>query len=112
LLTVGRQPPRHYGGRVQIDPRQAPIRALVHRIRRQTGRGVPDVDRDGPGTDGEVIVPLRDPGRLGALKTNVLSPIENDDRTATNQQRLFAAARLPIDVCLLLERRPLGSRRA
>jgi hypothetical protein len=60
---------------------------------------VPDVDPDGPGIDAQVLILLRDPGRLGALTTNYLS-VMSPDRTAENQRRLLAAANLPLDVCL------------
>jgi hypothetical protein len=81
------------------DARHAPIRDLVRRIRRERNASVPDVDPDGPGIDADVLVVLRDPGRLGALTTNTLS-LQNPDATAANQRRLFAAARLPLEACL------------
>jgi hypothetical protein len=47
-----------------------------------------------------VVLVLRDPGRLGALKTSALSPLKNRDRTAQNQRELFAEAKLPVEICL------------
>jgi uracil-DNA glycosylase len=81
------------------DARHAPISDLVRRIRRERAAAVPDVDPHGPGIDADVLVVLRDPGRLGALTTNTLS-LQNPDATAANQRRLFAAARLPLEACL------------
>jgi hypothetical protein len=81
------------------DLRHEPIRELVRRIRDEMGRAVPYVDPAGPGTAAEVIVILRDPGRLGALTTNLLS-LRNPDATSRNQLRLFAEAELPIELCL------------
>lgn len=77
----------------------APIIDLVRRIRRERNAAVPDVDPHGPGIDADVLVVLRDPGRLGALTTHTLS-LQNPDATAANQRRLFAAARLPLEACL------------
>jgi hypothetical protein len=68
----------------------------VRRIRRERNAAVPDVDPDGPGVDADVLVVLRDPGPLGALKTSCLSV----NATAANQRRLFAAPDLPSDACL------------
>jgi hypothetical protein len=81
------------------DARHAPINRLVRRIRRERKAAVPDVDPQGPGVDAAVLVIPRDPGRLGALGTSYLS-VRNPDRTAANQQRLLAAAHLPLEVCL------------
>jgi hypothetical protein len=50
--------------------------------------------------DADVLVVLRDPGRLDALTTNYVSVLKNPDSTAANQRRLFAAAELPLEVCL------------
>jgi hypothetical protein len=71
----------------------------VQRVRRETGRAVPDIDPNGPGTDARVVIILNDPGKSGALTTKVLS-INNPDRTAHNQQALFAEARLDSSICL------------
>jgi hypothetical protein len=78
---------------------QESISKLVRRIRQERKAAVPDVDPHGPGVDADVLIVLRDPGRLGALTTSYLSAL-NPDRTAANQRRLFAAAGLPLDVCL------------
>lgn len=43
---------------------------------------------------------LRDPGRLGALKTNILSPTKNSDVTAKNTRWLMAEAGLSVHDCL------------
>jgi hypothetical protein len=83
---------------VPTDRRHDPIRALVRRIRRETRFAVPDVDPNGPGTAADVLVVLRDPG-LGALTTEFLS-LQNPDQTTANQLRLFAAAKLPLEICL------------
>jgi len=93
------------------DARHAPINRLVRRIRRERKAAVPDVDPQGPGVDAAVLVILRDPGRLGALATSYLS-VRNPDRTAANQQRLLAAAHLPLEVCLFWNAVPwdLGDR--
>lgn len=77
-----------------------PIHRLVERIRSDTGSAVPDIAPEGPGIDAKVLVVLRDPGRLGALKTRVLSPLRNNDQTAKNQRALFAAAGLDSAVCV------------
>jgi ribonuclease HI len=72
--------------------------ALVERIRRETGRAVPDVDPAGAGTAADVLVVLRDPGR-GALASEHIS-LTNRDPTTANQIRLFAAADLSLDRCV------------
>jgi hypothetical protein len=81
------------GQEVATDRGHDAIRALVRRIRRETGCAVPDVDPDGAGTAADVLVVLRDPG-FGALTTKFLS-LRNADQTTANQLRLFAAAKLP-----------------
>lgn len=73
--------------------RDAAIRSLVRRIREETKRRVPDVDPDGPGGSGRVLILLSDPGEGGALRTGYLSPIKNSDPTAKNQARLMREAR-------------------
>ena len=78
----------------------APFRNLVQRIRDETKKRVPDVASDGPGTDARVLVILSDPGKLGALKTNELSPLRNNDQTARNQRKLFAEAGLDPKICV------------
>lgn len=80
--------------------RDAAIRRPVRRIRRQTGRSVPDVDPDGPGDGARVLMVLRDPAELGALTTGYLSPTKNTDATARNQKRLMREAGLREEVCL------------
>jgi hypothetical protein len=83
---------------VPTDRGHAAIRALVRRIRRETGCAVPDVDPDGAGTTADVLVVLKDPG-FGALTSKLLS-LQNADQTTANQLRLFAAAKLPLEICL------------
>jgi hypothetical protein len=83
---------------VPTDRGHAAICTLVRRIRRETRRAVPDVDPNGPGTGADVVVVLRDPG-FGALTTKFLS-LQNADQTTANQLRLFAAAKLPLEICL------------
>lgn len=77
-----------------------PIRELVARIREETGEAVPDTSSRGPGIEAQVLIVLRDPGRLGALKTQELSPLTNSDQTAKNQRALFKAAGLDPLLCL------------
>ena len=55
--------------------------------------------RGGRGIDADVLVVLRDPGRLGALKSNYLC-VQNADATAANKRRLLTAAKLPPEACL------------
>jgi hypothetical protein len=81
------------------DARYAPIRHLVRRIRRERDAAVPDVCASGRGIEADVLVVLRDPGRLGALRSSYLC-VHNADATAANQRRLFAAAKLPLEPCL------------
>ena len=76
------------------------MRDLVERIRRDRSAAVPDIDPDGPGLGARVLVVLRDPGRLGALRTNVLSPLKNHDQTAKNARSLFASAALDPAICV------------
>jgi hypothetical protein len=83
---------------VPTDRGHAAIRALVRRIRRETGCAVPDVDPNGAGTAADVLVVLAFPGP-GALMTKFLS-LQNPDQTTANQLRLFAAAKLPLEICL------------
>ncbi len=80
--------------------RDAAIRSLVQRIRDDTKRRVPDIDPDGPGREGRVLILLSDPGEGGALKTGYLSPIKNSDPTAKNQARLLREASLSPDLCV------------
>jgi hypothetical protein len=93
------------------DARHAPIKQLVRRIQSEQHAAVPDVDPEGPGVAADVLVILRDPGRLGALETRFLS-VRNPDRTAANQRRLFAAAELALEMCLFWNAVPwdLGGR--
>lgn len=83
-----------------IPKSHEPIRGLVERIRLDTGAAVPDIDPEGPGIDAKVLVVLRYPGQLGALETGVLSPLKNNDQTAKNQRKLFAAAGLDVAICV------------
>ena len=83
---IGHSPHTHRDG--AGDARYAPIRELVRRIRRERDADVPDVCASGRGIDGDVLVVLRDPGRLGALKSNYLC-VYNADATAANQRRLL-----------------------
>jgi hypothetical protein len=83
-----------------IPKTHTPIRALVRRIRRETGRSVPDIDPNAPGIDAQVLVILSDPGELGALRTRILSPLANNDQTAKNQRQLFTEARLDPAICV------------
>jgi uracil-DNA glycosylase len=76
------------------------IETLVDRIARETGRPVPRIDPNGPRSDARVLVVLRDPGELGARKTGILSPIENDDATARNMRRLWSANGLEVSTCV------------
>lgn len=82
--------------------RDTGIRTLVRKIRRETGRRVPDCDPVGPGKTAHVLIVLRDPGDAngGALRTGVLSPTKNDDATARNLRVLMRRAGLLESVCL------------
>lgn len=80
------------------DPHHKQIRALVRQIRRKQRAAVPDVDPVGAGTAADVVVVLQNPGP-GALESGLLS-LQNRDPTTANQLRLFAAARLPLEICL------------
>jgi hypothetical protein len=108
-VAIGQSPHAHRDG--AGDARYAPIRDLVRRIRRERDAAVPDVCASGRGIDADVLVVLRDPGRLGALKSNYLC-VYNADATAANQRRLFAAAKLPLEACLFWNAVPwdLGDR--
>jgi hypothetical protein len=108
-VAVGQSPHTHRDG--AGDARYAPIRHLVRRIRRERDAAVPDVCASGRGVDVDVLVVLRDPGGLGALKSSYLC-VYNADATAANQRRLFAAATLPLEACLFWNAVPwdLGGR--
>ncbi len=107
--AMGQSPHTHREG--AGDARHAPIRDLVRRIRRERDAAVPDVCASGRGIDADVLVVLRDPGRLGALKSNYLC-VYNADATAANQRRLLAAAKLPLEACVFWNAVPwdLGDR--
>lgn len=78
---------------------QARVSALVERIRLETGKRVPDVDPDGPGSGALVLLVLIAPSSPGALDTNVVAPSKNQDAIARNQQRLLAEAGLDEAIC-------------
>ena len=113
-VAIGESPHSHRDG--VSDVRYAPIRDLVDRIRGERDAAVPDVCASGRGIEADVLVVLRDPGRLGALKSNYLC-VDNADATAANQRRLLATAKLPLEACLFWNavpwdldgRRPGGS---
>jgi hypothetical protein len=96
-VAAGPSPHAHRDG--VGDARYAPIRHLVRRIRRERDAAVPDICATGRGIDADVLVVLRDPGRLGALRSSYVC-VYNADATAANQRRLFAAAKLPLEACL------------
>ena len=108
-VAIAQSPHAHRDG--AGDARYAPIRDLVRRIRHERDAAVPDVCASGRGIDADVLVVLRDPGRLGALKSNYLC-VYNADATAANQRRLLAAATLPLEACLFWNAVPwdLGDR--
>ncbi len=80
----------------------AAIRALVKRIRNETGERVPDVDPRGPGAGAKVVMLMLTPGPApgGAQMTNVLSPTTNTDQSAINLRRLMSEAGLSERVCV------------
>ena len=84
------------------DNPHAAIRALVARIRRETGHAVPDVDPNGPGARARVVMLMLTPGPAngGAQMTNVLSPTTNSDQSAQNLRKLMREARLPEEACV------------
>ena len=96
-----------------VEARDAAILELIERIRRETGRPVPTIDPDGPGADARVMVVLETPGQLGAASTGVLSPLKNEDSTASIQRRYMSKAGLNPEVCLFWNAVPwdLGARR-
>ena len=108
-VAIGHSPHTHRDG--ADDVRYAPIRDLVRRIRRERDAAVPDVCASGRGIDADVLLVLRDPGRLGALKSNYLC-VYNADATAANKRRLLTAAKLPPEACLFWNAVPwdLGGR--
>src|SRR2546427_4836556 len=78
------------------------IRALVRRIRSETGKPVPDVDPAGPAGRAKVVMLMLTPGPApgGAQQTNVLSPTTNSDQSALNLRRLMREAHLDERVCV------------
>lgn len=74
------------------------VRALVRRIRDETGRRVPDIDPRGPGTGAAVLLLLRSPNEGGSLKTGLMA-FDNPDATARNERELLAEVGLPQSAC-------------
>lgn len=85
-----------------LDPPHAAIRSLVHRIRNETKRAVPDVDPSGPGAGARVVMLMLTPGPAegGAQATNVLSPTRNSDQSALNLRKLMREAGLDEGSCV------------
>jgi hypothetical protein len=90
--------------------RHAPIEALLRRIERETGRPVPDLAPDLPGVDAKAIIVLRDPGRLGALKSGVVSPLKKGRPNCSEPAPPVRSSQAAHRSVSVLERRPLGPR--
>jgi hypothetical protein len=83
----------------QRDRKHAEVRALVERIRRETGRRVPDIDPGGPGMQARVLFVFRVPNERGSLLTGVMSP-DNPDPAAKYQSELMADVGLSESICV------------
>ena len=75
----------------QSGDRHAPIRALVARIRKETGRPVPDVDPDGPGIRACVLMVARD---------HTMSPSPRHEQLAREALRKHAVSAVAVDASI------------
>lgn len=79
--------------------KHAEVRELVARIRRETGRRVPDVDPNGPGIQAAVLLLFRAPNERGSLETGLMA-FDNPDPTARYERELMDEVGLSQDICV------------
>lgn len=92
-----------------FEPHIAPVNALVQEIARTVGCDVPYVDPDCGGVNARVLLLLEAPAGAAAHGSHMLSA-DNDDGTAANVWRAYAALQLARSLERPLERRAVVHR--